>query len=65
MKVIEFKENKYNNKKYYTLENGEEIECNEEIIDKLWWQWLTNSTATKEEKDGYVIFKVTEPKIIL
>lgn len=44
---------------------GNRINCNEEIIDKLWWQWIINPTAKREDDEHYVIFGVTEPLLII
>ncbi len=50
---------------WYAGKDGVRIPCTEAIIDKLWWQWVISPSAKRADKDGYNIFKVTEPAIVL
>lgn len=51
--------------KWYSHLDGVKIKCDEKTIDHLWWQWLMNPTAKRDDDNKYVIFKVTEPPIYL
>ncbi len=53
------------NDKWYALEDGIRIKCDEDTIEKLWWQWLMLPTAKRADADGYTIFKVTQSPMSL
>jgi hypothetical protein len=53
------------NDQWYAHKDGVHIKCDEEIIDKLYWQWLMNPTAKRADDSHYTIFKVSEPAMAL
>ncbi len=50
---------------WYAHKDGAHLPCNEEVIDKLWWQYIMNPTAKRADDDKYTIFKVSEPAMYL
>jgi hypothetical protein len=48
------------NDQWYELD-GKRVKCGEEIIDKLFWQWVKSITATRFNDGKYTIFEVKEP----
>lgn len=50
---------------WYAYKDGVHIPCNEEIIDKLWRQYIMNLTAKRADDEKYTIFTVTEPAMYL
>lgn len=63
MGVIRFGES--GDDRWYETEDNEVIQCDETIIDHLWWQYIINPTAKRADNDIYTIFEVTEPKLKL
>jgi hypothetical protein len=60
-KIVAFSENEKTKQKWYTLEGGQKIETDEEIIDKLWNKWIM---VTEEEQkthvDGLTVYQFPE-----
>jgi hypothetical protein len=46
---------------WYQLTNGEKINCSEEIINKLWCNWLYGENGIRADIEGYTVFEFINP----
>ncbi len=45
---------------FYIDFNGSRIDCSEDTIDRLWWQWVMNPGAGRYFDGKYVVFESPE-----
>lgn len=47
--------------KWYELENGERVACDEATISKLWCSWVASGNSQRADTNEFIVFEFIKP----
>ncbi len=59
MKILRFGEGGGSGQWYETTEGI--VKCNEDIIDTLWWVWVSSKNSRRADRRSVIVFEFIEP----